>query len=103
MSRMGYVRHDGRLGQRFLMEGMSHVLATRCEVDRTADDATLGALSSRERDVAVMLAEGYSVLNVAARLGLGEGTVRNHVKRIHKKLGVTTRTELLIRLMGCPG
>jgi len=72
-------------------------------VDRTADDTALRALSSRERDVAVMLAEGYSVLNVAARLGLGEGTVRNHVKRIHKKLGVTTRTELLMRLMGRPG
>lgn len=50
-------------------------------------------LTSRERDVLRELAAGATNRNIGLALGLGEGTVRNHVTRILAQLGVQTRTE----------
>ncbi len=51
------------------------------------------SLTARERDVLRELAAGATNRAIALALGLGEGTVRNHVTRILSQLGVTTRTE----------
>ncbi len=45
-------------------------------------------LTVREAEVAELAAQGYAPLNIAARLGCAEGTVRNTLKRIYRKLGV---------------
>jgi DNA-binding CsgD family transcriptional regulator len=39
-----------------------------------------------------------SYKEIAARLGIGEGTMRKHAERIYKKLGVHSRFELIARL-----
>jgi DNA-binding CsgD family transcriptional regulator len=51
-------------------------------------------LSPRESEIADMAGRGYSVLNIAAQLGVAEGTVRNHLKKVYKKLGVNNRAQL---------
>jgi DNA-binding NarL/FixJ family response regulator len=51
------------------------------------------ALSARERDVLRLLAHGHSNGEIARRLYLSEGTVRNYVSAIFVKLGVTDRTQ----------
>ncbi len=56
------------------------------------------ALSARERQIAVMVTEGLSDANVAARLSLSEETVGAHLRRIFRKLGVHSRVELSARL-----
>jgi PAS domain S-box-containing protein len=58
----------------------------------------LGKLSPRERQVAELLLEGQSPSNMAAKLGVSEHTVRNHLKGIYRRLGVHSKDELLIRL-----
>jgi DNA-binding NarL/FixJ family response regulator len=61
-----------------------------------ADDvlATIPAsLTPRERDVLRELATGATNREIAAALGLGEGTVRNYVTRILSQLNLRTRTE----------
>lgn len=50
--------------------------------------------------MALLAVEGFSVLNVAARLGLTESTVRTYVKRLYQKLGVRSRAELACRVLG---
>ena len=55
--------------------------------------ALFRTLTARERDVLRELAAGATNRTIARTLGLGEGTVRNHVTRILSQLGVTTRTE----------
>ncbi len=51
-------------------------------------------LTSREREVALMVAEGIPNKEVARRLSLCEGTVKIHLHKIYEKLGVHNRTAL---------
>jgi len=50
-------------------------------------------LSTREREILAACAEGLSTAELAARLWLSEGTVRNRVSEILGKLGVRNRAE----------
>jgi DNA-binding NarL/FixJ family response regulator len=55
---------------------------------RRRDDAGLGSLTARERDVLALVAEGLSNRSVAARLFLSEKTVESAITRIFDKLGL---------------
>jgi two-component system, NarL family, response regulator DesR len=50
-------------------------------------------LTSRERDVLASSLSGASIGEIAARLSLSEGTVRNHLSAAIQKLGVRNRLE----------
>jgi DNA-binding NarL/FixJ family response regulator len=54
------------------------------------------ALSSRQSEIMVMLAEGKSNKEIARQLKVLEGTVKLHVKGILRKLGVKNRTEAVL-------
>jgi ATP/maltotriose-dependent transcriptional regulator MalT len=53
----------------------------------------LGVLSSREREVLNLLAEGLTNREIGHRLFISESTAKVHVRHILKKLSVRTRTE----------
>ncbi len=55
-------------------------------------------LSGRERDVAARLAAGRTLKAIGHELDLALSTVETFRKRIYRKLGVTSRVELLARL-----
>jgi two-component system, NarL family, response regulator LiaR len=62
--------------------------------DRVVEDRQLlSQLSDRERDVLGLLASGLSNVDIAQRLFLSEGTVKNYVSIIFSKLGVADRTQ----------
>lgn len=48
-------------------------------------------LTPRERAILRLAAEGHANSEIAASLGISDGTVRNHISNIYGKLGVTTR------------
>lgn len=50
-------------------------------------------LTSREREVLVLIAEGATNKEIAARLVVSENTARNHVSHILGKLGFSRRSE----------
>jgi two-component system NarL family response regulator len=50
-------------------------------------------LSPREKEVLTLVARGRKNQEIAATLGISEGTVKNHVSSIIEKLGVGQRTE----------
>ncbi|WP_394849407.1 helix-turn-helix transcriptional regulator [Pendulispora brunnea] len=56
---------------------------------------TTGNLSRREREIARHLVAGYSVVNIAAILGLSENTIRTYVRRVYTKLEVSNRAEMV--------
>jgi DNA-binding NarL/FixJ family response regulator len=51
--------------------------------------------SEREDEVLSFVAKGYSVQEVADLLHLSANTIKTHVRRIYKKLSVTSRSEAL--------
>lgn len=58
----------------------------------TWDPSTI--LSPRELDILDLLAQGFTNPEIAHSLFISSHTVRNHVARLFKKLGVTSRTEI---------
>ncbi|MGE4644612.1 response regulator transcription factor [Bifidobacterium longum] len=59
-------------------------------------DSIEGLLGEREREITALVAEGLDNRDIAARLFLSEGTVRNRISAILDKLGLTNRTQLAI-------
>ena len=53
-------------------------------------------LTTREQDVARLVASGLSNKAIAHRLGLQEGTVKVHLHNIYQKLGISSRVELIL-------
>ena len=68
----------------------------------TTDEPLAEPLSARELEILELLASGATNREIAARLFLAEGTVKNHITSILGKLGVETRTQaaLVAREMG---
>ena len=62
-------------------------------VQERAQAPVLPELSSRERDVLVLLADGCDNTRIASRLYLSPSTVKNHVSRLLDKLGVDNRVQ----------
>jgi DNA-binding CsgD family transcriptional regulator len=58
------------------------------------------SLTQRERDVLGAIARGGSTAEIAAELFLSPHTVRDYVKTVFEKLGVSSRGELVARLFG---
>ncbi len=59
--------------------------------------AGIEALSEREVEIVRLLAEGCSNREIADKLVITEGTVKNHVTNILGKLGVRDRTQAALR------
>ncbi len=57
------------------------------------DPVQLNILTSRQREILELLADGLSNAQIAAQLYLSESTVKQHLRAAYKVLGVTNRTE----------
>jgi two-component system nitrate/nitrite response regulator NarL len=55
-----------------------------------------GALSQREREIVVLVAQGFKNKEMAERMFISEQTVKNHLHNIFDKLGVSDRLELAL-------
>jgi DNA-binding NarL/FixJ family response regulator len=86
------------LGQLSYPSGWERALIARLErmqgpTPRGGQEAL--ALTPRETDVLNLLLEGYSVKQVASRLGIALQTTKNHIHHVMVKTGSTSRVELV--------
>jgi DNA-binding NarL/FixJ family response regulator len=56
-------------------------------------------LSKRQQQLVALVAQGLTNHDIAERLCLSEHTVKNYLFRIFDKLGISTRTELILYVM----
>jgi DNA-binding NarL/FixJ family response regulator len=61
-----------------------------------ADEARIGSLTPREREVVRLLCEGLRNKQIAERLAVTDVTVRHHLTSVFSKLGVSDRLGLLL-------
>jgi DNA-binding CsgD family transcriptional regulator len=58
----------------------------------------LDGLTPREREIVVMLLQGYRVKSITRLLGIASSTVNNHLRTVRMKYGVASQAELVERL-----
>lgn len=75
----------------------SRVLTTyRAAPAPTVEDRRLKALTARERDILVLIGQGLSNPEIAARFVVGEGTVKTHVNHVFAKLQLRDRAAAVV-------
>lgn len=57
---------------------------------------SFGGLTEREREVAILIAQGKANPEIARQLVVGKRTVETHVSSILSKLGLTSRTQIAL-------
>jgi len=56
-------------------------------------------LTPREHEVAMLAARGLGNRDIARELGLSTGTVKLHMHKILKKLGVKSKSEVVLMVL----
>lgn len=78
----------------FELDGIRHCLI-RCK----PNSQNFINLSSRELEIAKLIAQGLPNKCIGSNLKISPWTVNTHLRRIFVKLGVTSRTAMVMRLM----
>ena len=73
---------------------------TRVDPDHVAAALDLTPAQSR---VATLLAEGESVRDIVAATGRTENSIRWHIKRIHRKLGISRQADMVRLVLSAGG
>ncbi|MEP7740082.1 response regulator transcription factor [Nocardioides sp. 31GB23] len=85
---VGAARHAAKSSRGFLCTGLAGALMRRAS-------SSAARLTERELGVLRLLAEGMRTTEIARELHLGESTVKLHLSKVYRKLGVSSRTEAL--------
>jgi predicted ATPase/DNA-binding CsgD family transcriptional regulator len=86
---------DESLRENFMRQATGMLPPTRSLTPARAMKQAFGGLSKREREVAVLIAQGKSNREIADMLVLSERTIESHVSSILFKLDCTSRTQIV--------
>jgi DNA-binding NarL/FixJ family response regulator len=93
---LGVVVDAARKGGRHVVPALHRALSGAVALPALAD-RTVDILTSREREVLVLLGEGRSNREIAGALSVSLATVKSHLVRIYAKLEAGNRNEALGR------
>ena len=85
-------RHAAVSPKAFVCAGLVGAMMRRQSAESTA-------LTEREHDVLLLLAEGLNAAAIGAKLYLSESTTKSHIARIYQKLGAANRAQALVTAM----
>ena len=60
------------------------------------------ALSEREQEIAKLISQGRTNQEIGKALFISENTVKKHVNSLYRKMGITSRTQLLYQIYNHP-
>ncbi len=69
---------------------------TSAQLGRTGEIIAHSDLTDREGEIVELIAQGLDNAEIASRIYISEGTVRNHISAILQKLGLKNRTQLAV-------
>ena len=87
---------EAQKGSIVVAKDMTHILAKVLRNELTDSESTFDSLTNREKEVACLVASGFSNKVIARELGISDGTVKLHVKSILKKLSLSSRVEVAV-------
>lgn len=93
---LGVVVDAARKGVRHVVTALHHALSGAVALP-ALDDRVDDLLTSRDREVLVLLAEGRTNREIAGALSVTLATVKSHLVRIYAKLEASNRNEALGR------
>ncbi len=80
----------------------ARVVSLRVDMEADENDP-LSGLTVRERELLGALADGWSNLQIAARIGISRNTVKYHLKNLYDKLNVNNRAMAVALFMAQAG
>lgn len=91
---------DGELHEHFLKQALAEIPTAPALTPRQAAMKEFGGLTERERQVAVLIAQGKSNREIAETLAIAVRTVESHITRILDRLGLKSRAEIAMWAVG---
>jgi len=76
--------------------GIQKKITESPKANTCANSEAAADLTPRETEIMILIAEGLDNKNIASKLFLAEGTVRNNISRMLDKLGLKDRTQLAV-------
>jgi DNA-binding CsgD family transcriptional regulator len=87
---------DRALRENFMEQALAMLPAQQPVSAREAEKGEFGGLTTREREVAALIARGESNREIAEGLVVSERTVESHVTNILTKLGFSSRARIAV-------
>ncbi len=87
-------------GKMVLSESVTQVLAEAIRRPTVTPKSELDSLTAREVEILECIAKGMSNKVIARELDISDGTVKVHVKHLLKKLGLRSRVEAAVWMVG---
>jgi len=83
-------------GKAFIDPTITQKVIERASKATPDQNKTTYQLSSREKEILSLIAQGMTNADIADRLYLSEGTIRNYTSNLFQKLGVSDRTQAAV-------
>jgi DNA-binding NarL/FixJ family response regulator len=88
------------IGRELMQQLLSRTQTALARAPQVADTGWADGLTQRERQVAVLAANGASNQAIATDCGISERTVKAHLTAVFEKLNLTDRLQLALRVHG---
>ena len=80
-----------------VMERMAALLKKKKDITETGMDL-LSELTVREKEICILVSQGLNNKQIAGRLYISEGTVKNYISSIYDKTGIHDRSKLIVAI-----
>lgn len=90
--REAIIKHESRQVTEYLHLENQHIVGNSIQKQDHHN------LTNREKQITSLILQGYSQSKIAEKCFISEGTVKNHKKKIYKKLDIHSQSEFFIKL-----